>query len=292
MGRRVTAVTDAAPTGPGLPGADELLAALEPILLPLVRLMITQGIDFTQFNAWLKPLFLGQAEAELERRGQKVTDSALSVLSGVHRKDVRVWREQGLVPKVEQALSLPSQVFTAWIDEPACCDRLGGPRPLPRTGPWPSFEALVRRVSTDVHPFTVLNELIRLGMARLALVDDQECVMLNGDAFIPPSGSLELLQLFSGNLGDHVATATANLLGDNAPRLEQSVFADGLSEDSVERLAALARSLWEQAHPQVITLARRLYEQDRDGGHHHRMRFGAYYFTPDDAASGAAEGED
>jgi len=279
MGRRVNSISDSSPTGPALPGAEELLPALAPILQPLVHLLLAQGIDYTQFASYLKPLFLDQARAELEAREQKVTDSALSLLSGVHRKDVRVWREQGLGGRVEQSASLTNQVFTSWKDEPAYCDQTGRPRALPRIGPSPSFETLVRRLSTDVHPYTVLNDLLRLGLARLELVQDQECVVLNSDAFTPPPGSRELLELFSANLADHIATATANMLGEQPARLEQSVFADGLSAESVERLAALARTLWEQAHGQFITMARRLYELDKAGGHGHRMRFGAYYYS-------------
>jgi hypothetical protein len=291
MGRRVKSISEAAPTGPGLPGADELLVAFAPIVQPLIQLMVAQGVDYTRFVACLKPLFLEQAQAELERRGQKITDSALSVLSGVHRKDVKVWREQGLGQRLAQTASLGSLVFTCWKDEPAYCDHEGNPKPLPRTGPWPSFETLVRTVSTDVHPYTVLNDLLRLGIARLELVGEQECVALNGNAFIPPPGSLELLQLFSSNLADHVATAASNLLGEEPGRLEQSVFADGLSAESVERLSVLSRSLWEQVHTQMITMARRLYEQDKDGGHRHRMRFGAYYHTREEAADDAPQQE-
>lgn len=282
MGRRVNSISDSSPAGPALPGAEELLPALAPILQPLVHLLLAQGIDYTQFAAYLKPLFLNQARAELAARGQKPTDSALSLLSGVHRKDVRVWREQGLDVRAEQSASLTNQVFTCWKDEPAYCDQQGRPRALPRIGPSPSFETLVRGLSTDVHPYTVLNDLLRLGLARLELVGEQECVLLNSDAFTPPPGSLELLQLFSANLADHVATATANMLGEQPARLEQSVFADGLSAESVERLAVLSRSLWEQANTQFITLARRLYELDRSGGHKHRMRFGAYYYSKAD----------
>jgi hypothetical protein len=292
MGRRVKAISEAAPAGPSLPGGEDLLAAVSPILQPLLRLLVTQGVDYTSLGAFLKPLFLDQALAELERRGQKVTDSALSVLSGVHRKDVRAWRESGLGHRLEATVSLTSQVFACWKDEPACCDQQGNPRPLSRTGSWPSFETLVRTVSTDVHPYTVLNDLLRLGMASLELVGEQECVSLNKEAFIPPPGSLELLELFSGNLADHVAVATGNLLGEEPARLEQSVFADGLSAESVERLSALSRTLWEQAHGQIITMARRLYEQDRHGEHHHRMRFGAYYYTTEAATDEAPGQED
>lgn len=277
MGRRNgNSPTDTSIT-PRLPGTGPVLAALDPILLPLIRVLLVQGIDYVQFSNHLKPLFLAQAQAELERQGQKQTNSALSVLSGVHRKDVKAWREQGSATLKSSAPSLPSQIFAAWHDEPALCNRSGNPRPLPRTGPAPSFDTLVRSLTSDVHPYTVLNDLLRLGMVRLDLIDGVECVQLESDAFTPPAGSQELLDLFSGNLADHCATAVANLLAEQPPLLEQSVFADGLSLESLQRLEALSRTLWEQAQAQFITMARRLYEQDKSGNHEHRLRFGAYF---------------
>jgi len=272
----------AKPLAVALPGAEQLLHALAPILRPLIRLLIAQGVDFTRFTAWLKPLFLEQAQADLSRRQQKATDSALSLLSGVHRKDVKVWREEGLSQRLAGSVSLTNQVFTTWTDEPAYCDQEGKPRLLARIGPKPSFESLVQSQSKDLHPYSVLSDLLRLDLARLEMIGEQEYVALNRTTFTPPPGSVESLQVFSGNLADHVATATANLLGETPKRLEHSVFGDGLSAESVERLSAMARTLWDQAQTQLIALGRRLYEDDKDGQHRHRMRFGVYYHTAEE----------
>jgi hypothetical protein len=262
---------------------EQVLSALEPVLRPIIRLLISQGIDFIKFTRFIKPLFLEQAEASLRHDWQRVTDSAVSLLSGVHRKDVRTWREQGLAGRLANTVSLTNQVFTAWTDEPAYCDHHGVPRLLRRIGPYPSFETLVRSQSRDVHPYSVLSDLLRLDLARLELVDGEEYVALNRNLFMPASGSLEQLQVYSGNLADHIATATDNLIGGKPRRLEHSVFGDGLSAESVERLGSMARTLWEQAQTQIIALARRLYETDKEGGHRHRMRFGVYYHTTEDA---------
>ena len=51
------------------------------------------GGDDAAFAAALKPVFLAQAEQELVRLGRKRTDSAISLLSGLHRKDVRALGE-------------------------------------------------------------------------------------------------------------------------------------------------------------------------------------------------------
>ena len=79
-----------------LPPADELLRALGSVLAPLLRLLLASGLDYTRLAAQLKPLFIEQARLELLRTRKIDTDSAISLLSGVHRKDVRELRTRTL----------------------------------------------------------------------------------------------------------------------------------------------------------------------------------------------------
>ena len=120
-------------------------------------------MGYGEFAAALKPVFLEMALAEVARDGAKLTDSALSLLSGLHRKDVRA-----LAPVLKgtadpsAALGKPSpasQVATRWLTN-------GWPETLPVAGPAPSFEALARSVSTDLHPRSVLQELLAATGAR------------------------------------------------------------------------------------------------------------------------------
>ncbi len=57
------------------------------------------------------------------------------------------------------------EVYTRWASDPLYCDDRGRPRILDRVGGPGSFEALAASVSNDVHPRTLLRELIRLGVA-------------------------------------------------------------------------------------------------------------------------------
>jgi len=61
---------------------------------PLVRLLIGRGATFPVVAERLRQLFVEEAVAEIQRRGGKPTSSAVSLLSGVHRKDLRA-REPG-----------------------------------------------------------------------------------------------------------------------------------------------------------------------------------------------------
>ena len=272
-----------------MPPADEVLRSLGAVLAPLVRLLLASGLDYTRLVAELKPLFIEQARLELMRSGQADTNSAISLLSGVHRKDVREWRENRLGARIAQGVSMSSQVFARWMQDPLYRDRRKRPKPLPRLGAAPSFDTLARSVTQDVHPYTVLTELIRLGLVSIEARKGEEYVVPNRDGFVPPAGSRELLELFAGNLTDHASTAVANLLG-NSPRLEQSVFAEGITRESAQHLGELARQLWSLARSEMIAEASRRYEADR---HHsdatYRARFGAYYWMQDCRSDQTAE---
>ena len=295
MGRPPRQLPETAPERP-LPSGDAVLEALHRALQPLIRLLLNAGVDYTQLTAALKPLFVEQARVELLRTGRKDTDSAISLLSGVHRKDLRDWRRNGAQERNASGLSMSAQVFARWVQDPLYRDRRKHPRALPRLGPAPSFDALARTVTQDVHPYTVLTELVRLGLVRMERRKGEEFVVPHPEGFVPPPGSQEMLQLFGANLGDHAATAVSNVLGAS-PQLEQSVFAEGLSEESVERLSELARKLWAQARSEMIAEATRLYQAgEGKTTATRRMRFGAYYLATDmrndSEATGPSGGED
>ena len=288
MGRPHRNLPPNQPAEHGVPPSDEVLRSLGLVLAPLVRLLLASGLNHTRLSAELKVLFIEQAQLELRRRGQADTNSAISLLSGVHRKDVREWRENRLGARIAQGVSMSSQVFARWIQDPLYRDRRKRPKALPRVGAAPSFDALARSVTQDVHPYTVLTELIRLGLARIEARKGVEFVVPNRDGFVPPAGSRELLELFAGNLSDHANTAVANLLGAQ-PRLEQSVFAEGITRESAAHLGELARRLWSHARSEMIAEASRRYAADRHRDDAtHRARFGAYYWEQDSQSEQSA----
>ncbi|MDB5956118.1 DUF6502 family protein [Ramlibacter sp.] len=258
---------------------DEVLQAALAVLGPAVRLLLHAGVDYPHLAAALKGVFIEQAVAALQQSGPGGTDSAISVLSGVHRKDVRAWRLTGQPAGVSKPVAASARVFARWIADRAYADGNGAPRELPRTGAAPSFESLVRAVTQDVHPFTVLQELIRLGIARVDVRDAQEWVVSTRTDFVPPAGSRDALELLAANLADHAAAAVSNVLGGE-PLLEQSVFAAGLTPASAARMHALARTLWSQARGQLIEEATRLHQADQASADSRvRVRIGSYFWS-------------
>src|SRR4051812_16322045 len=102
------------PTAPSLP-PDDVVQAVAAVLRPEIRMLLHSGIDYPRLAAELKWLFIEEAVAEITRAGNATTDSAISLLSGVHRKDVRNWRVSGRPPAAARPVALSARVFARWI---------------------------------------------------------------------------------------------------------------------------------------------------------------------------------
>ncbi|MDP3230647.1 MAG: DUF6502 family protein [Acidovorax sp.] len=261
-----------------------VLACALHVLRPLARLLLRNGVAYPAFAVAMKKVFLDAAHAELQASGKKPTDSAVSLMSGVHRRDVRnlgrLAEPTAADTEGETPLNMASQVVARWLSQTDCLDDEGQPCPLPRSGEGPHFDALVASVSRDVRPRAVLDELVRLGMAK----EDDHHVTLLMTGFVPRQGFAEMVQLMQDNLHDHIAAASLNLQGEHN-YLEQSVFVDQLSDASAQRLHTLAAKAWRQAFKTVMTEAQARYDHDQQHTDPnlriHRARFGCYFYAAD-----------
>jgi len=253
------------------------------VLQPLVRLLLRHGVTYTAFCAAMKRVFLAAARQELQQRGMAATDSAITLLCGVHRRDVRQL-SRGPAAAVAAAgpapasAGLAAQVVARWMNEQDFADAHGAPRALPRSGGAQSFEALVQGVSSDVRPKAVADELLRLGV----VTETPDGLILGGSGFAPRQGFEEMSWLFAANLHDHAAAAVANLQGD-ASFLEQAVFVDQISEASAARLQQVSVLAWKQAFKTVMGEAQQRFDGDAQLAdpteRQHRARFGVYFYS-------------
>ena len=288
-------------TVPADPSADSraevLLREALNIIAPLARTLISHGVTYPVFVQSLKAVFLQAARAELERDRRRTTDSALSLLSGVHRKDVRALgsrapetgAEAPLAAPRRANLSMAAQVFTRWIRDPAFADASGAPLALPvRASDGPSFESLAKSVSKDFHARSVLDELQRLRLVEV----DGELVRPAAGQFTPQAAFTELAYFFGANVRDHLAAGAANLQavhnGERPLFLEHAMFADGLADASVDELHELARKTWTQAMTDMFEASRQRVDQDAGlaPAAGRRVRFGAYFFAEPGSESG------
>lgn len=248
-------------------------------LRPLVRLLLRHGVTYPAFAAALKRAFLQAAQAELAQRRTKQTDSALTLLSGVHRRDVRnlLRASPATASALRTSRGIAEQVTARWVGDRRYRTRGGGLRTLPRAGTG-SFDKLVESVSRDVRPRAVLEELKRLGVAR----EDEQGITLLAEGFAPRAGFDAVAGAFAANLADHAAAAALNLDGERN-FLEQAVFVDEITEASAARLQKSSVDEWRKAMRKVLAQAQRCVDDDAvktdPAQRVHRARFGVYYYS-------------
>ncbi|TXI18583.1 MAG: hypothetical protein E6Q62_06335 [Nitrosomonas sp.] len=259
-----------------------LVSALRRALRPLIKLMVAKGITYNYLSELLKDIFVEVADKEFRIGTKPSSDSHLSLLTGIHRKDIKRLRHCGYLntETMPQAISMGARLVSLWTSDERFLDENKQPKPLPRfirEGGMISFEGLVASVSCDIRSRVVLDEWLRLGVARF---DEKNRVCLNIAAFIPVHGFDEKAYFFGHNLHDHAAAATSNLLGENQPFLERSVYYDGLSENSVRILAEKSESLGMES---LLAINKEALEMEKDdtstSGSRYRMTFGIYYFS-------------
>ena len=258
------------------------------ILTPLARLAVSAGVRLPQLEEILKRALLDAGRLELERAGIRVNKSRLSVSTGVHRKDVKriLDAAQADRPVPVGAPSASSLLYTHWSAAPSLRQD-GKPMVLPYRveNDAPSFESLARQFTTDAHPRTLLDEMLRLGL--VSLDSDTDEVTLNEKGFVPDKDGDEILELLGSNVGDHLSTAVANVLQINAPRLEQSLFERKVSPEAAAILERRSRELWHGCMAELVPLMEELGELDKTHGRtaDQRIRIGMYAFWEEEQTS-------
>ena len=258
-----------------------LISAVKRLLRPLVRLLISRGMGLPALTEVLKQVYVDVALSEFPTQGKKQTDSSISILTGVHRKDVKRLRaaRKGRLPQPPRSISIGAQLVARWVGSPGTTDSKGLPLPLPRQAEspgGPSFDALVAGISTDVRPRAVLDEWLRLGIAHL---DKDERVVLNQLAFVPQKGFEEKAFYLGRNIHDHIAAASHNLLGEGNPQLERSVHYSALTPESAATLAKAAEQAGMEALLDMNRLALDLAAKDKGKETAtKRINFGLYFY--------------
>lgn len=259
-----------------------MLSALRRIMRPLVRLMLRKGVTYTMFTDVLKEVFVDVAHREFRLDDKVPTDSRISLLTGVHRKDLRRLRSESdaSTAALPENITLGAQLVNVWTRSPPFCSEAGQALALPRlasVGGDCSFDALVAKVSTDIRGRVVLDEWLRLGVVRL---DDQDRVHLEAQAFVPQKGFDEKAAYFGHNLHDHACAAVHNLSGEGLPFFERSVHYDALTPASVDTLREAVSQDGMQTLLAFSRLAAELENTDEPShGQRQRITVGLYFYS-------------
>jgi hypothetical protein len=174
--------------------------------------------------------------------------SRITTATGINRREVTRLTQQA--PRTAaHSRSLAHEVYAHWLSDPVYRDAQGGPLVLPRQGPAPSFETLAQSITRDVHPRSLLDEMVRLTFAQ---TDESADTVTAAASAVPQGDRARMLALLGGNVGDHLQAAVDNVVGDSPRHFEQALFADGLSDETLAWLRDVVRAQWQAVRQAVV----------------------------------------
>lgn len=262
------------------PEQQALLDAAGALFAPLARLAVARGVPVAALVRSLESACVKAAHAAHPDLPEHRRVSRVSIATGLSRREVARY----LQPEREAAAPPPrpspaSELFTRWLTDPTWRDGRGRPRKLPRQGPAPSFESLAHSVTRDVHPRSLLEELVRLGLVQHETETDR--IVLMRQAFVPRGDALRMMGFLGSNVGDHLAAAAENVLGDGHAHFEQALYADGLPEAALHELEPLITAQWKTLRGAVVPMLQNWIDTGGDAGAaaDRRVRIGLYTYT-------------
>ncbi len=228
---------------------------LDRLLAPIARLAVAKAVPFGEVAERLKAQFVQVAASQIDG---KVTDSRLSVMTGLQRRDIV--RLRGEPDHTSPPVNHLARLVADWV--------AAGGTPLNRK----KFDTLAQGIRRDVHPATMLAQLQDAGTVS---VTDAGQVVLETRSYQPLPGTGAQLDYLARNGGDFLAAATANVMQDPAPFFERAVHYNGLSQEAVAVLEAEYRAAQMQVLEQINARAAALQADDPG-----KMRFraGGYFY--------------
>lgn len=229
--------------------------ALDALLSHVVRFCFRHSFKFQDLVERIKVIFLRIATEELEKKAEKVTVSRLSLITGMQRRDVTKFKagpaivdtDKGLIPKV----------LGQWQTNRRFLTKEGHPKIL-ELGAKSEFSELVRSVSQDLRPASVLFELERIGAVKKVPGGAQ----LQVESYVPKGDVITGLNIFRRDLEDFTVAVEENLFTN--PKLPNHHLR--AEYDKVRATAVEALKAWflKEGHAFQVRVRNQIAEHDQD----------------------------
>ena len=253
--------------------------ALRLALKPLVRLAIRNSLQFMEFVEILKSVFLDVGAEELRGDGEKINVSRLSVMTGVHRKDAtRLFRDGGEIRRPSDTIA---RVVGQWRQSPRYSSQPGKPRVLSCEGLESEFAELVKEITSDIAPYTVLNELERRGMMERTVRGAKLVALSHVSA---KRDYVEGFEMLASDVEDLLTAGTENIVAPKSVRnLQLKTEFDNIPKSKVAEIRSWLLEEGSRFHARVekylaqfdrdVTRGDRQLKEDRSAA---RVAFGSF----------------
>jgi hypothetical protein len=269
-----------------------MLAALEAMLRPLVKLLLQSGISYSEFTSVAKTVFVSVATEDYRRRGRPANFSQVSAMTGISRKEVSRIRDPK--PDVRWTPSMETSpvntILHQWHFDPHFSDGAGRAHHLAFEGPG-SFSELVARYVGDIPPGAMRSTLQKSGVLSQ---DEEGLLVVNQPFFYSRTFDQDFVRGLAFSFGSLGSTLVHNtqvhqrqdltneqkrVLG----RLERLAWSEHLSEEGTRAFKAWV----DEAAPRFLEEGnKRIGEQEvpQDNWSNSRPRavgLGVFYFEED-----------
>ena len=254
-----------------------LLSVLEQVLSPLARLCLAKGIAIQAAEEVLRYAYVQAAKADCEGLNPSRLTSRISTMTGLTRREVTRLQSTDAAVRPETR-SVATDVLTYWASQSDYVNKKGLPIRIPRTGEAPSFEALAASVTKDVHPKSILADMVRLGLVTHNKHNDMVAIV---DAiFVPKSDWPQMVAFIGTNVGDHLQASVDNVLLGGGVHFEQALLADELSRESLDAAKSLITAQWRDLLTELGPQLQALMDQDKSLGREQskQIRIGLYSY--------------
>jgi hypothetical protein len=232
-----------------------LLAAVRHMLVPIARILIRNGVAYTDFDAAARHAFAKGGESVLKERGLAVTLARLSVLTGLTQHEInRSMRDQAQVAMMSSDWLSAAQVLHAWHTKPPfVLVPVGVPMDLEyeASDTKTTFVELVETYVPGANPGLMLAILIAAGAVTQ---DERGRLHATTRTFLAGELTETLIRYLARTVRRFLDTVDINLTegGRTTGRFERSVTADkGIPTRRYEEFVSFIRSAMQKTLEEI-----------------------------------------
>lgn len=202
--------------------------AIRKIFLPIAKLLIRAGFHFEKFLVLTRRIYVEAAIDECQNRGEPVTESRLSMMTGVAKRDVHEFSAAGIEQSSVEPTNahLIAEILTVWYCDPNFLGPYGVPLELPLNSEESrNFTSLAGVSGKKIDPNRVLAEMLDAGIVS----------RVGQDHFRPNARTFFLSESLSAAAFEHLGNSMFNLANTigwnlnskNSTKLvERTIFSD------------------------------------------------------------------
>jgi hypothetical protein len=255
-------------------------SAVLKLLVPLVRILLRNGVPYRAFCELVKKAYVDVASDEFTIPGRKQTVSRIAVLTGLSRKEVKRVSELAEPDDLDAAnrYNRAVRVINGWRNDFLYLDSNGDPKELYFENEEFNFSSLVKAYSGDMPARAMLDEMLRTGAVEM----QGERIRLKARGYIIREGEAEKIRVMGTDAGEFISTIHHNIINDPSEAFfQRKVSYDNIPEDVLpevrENVARMSEDFIDSVN-MVISRYDRDANPDIKGEGRRKAGLGIFYF--------------